>query len=658
MIQPATKFFGTMQNRATGMGMAASGFDQAEILRPSMLHYAEESALYYHGFIRTLVNLLPDAGKRAWFKPYSKNRSTFEIKNSLEQKVIDHLNKIHYTWMKKDERRRASVREMFADAQCIGRKHGDGFIILLIADGREPHEPVDFDNIHSFQGMVVIDPSQVTIDNYTAALDPTKPIYYKIMTRLEDDSAYSTSTWHFSRVLRFPGTKPDRDVVKANRGFNISSLQLVVHAFLYWYQAIMSGAGMLKNYNQVVWLMNGALELLQEDAQAGTRTNENLIKERLRMAEESSSVLHPLVIDKDNEQLQFPTRSFSGANDIILGVKDYLEATIDIPLHKVFKSDARTSGLESKNTAGLANRTEWATCQNDFLETFWLENFNYISHIVIKAKDSKFNEQNADLLFEPGAEVEYTKEEEIQQKDKESVIQERDIKSSIYSAEEIRAMREGVEIPKLFKKADPMNSKKQQEQAVQEIQKQASNPSKNELSPENLGKQPQNPQKRKDSIHMDIIRDDATPSRKITEWKGYKLGLQYFPFQERHGRRLPCAYGHIQKTRGDDGMALDCYVGVNLESPNLYAITQNDQEGNYDEDKIMIGFNFADEAVRVFRQVMPDWAFGGIKPITTDYLEQRKIRSDSDILPDSYWDEESEVTPKSFNAVAAAIAAG
>lgn len=63
-------------------------------------------------------------------------------------------------------------------------------------------------------------------------------------------------------------------------------------------------------------------------------------------------------------------------------------------------------------------------------------------------------------------------------------------------------------------------------------------------------------------------------------------------------------YGEIRKTTGTDKDKLDVYIGPNPQSKKVFIIHQNHpgnhpkKAGQYDEDKVMLGFNSADEAKR------------------------------------------------------------
>ena len=53
-------------------------------------------------------------------------------------------------------------------------------------------------------------------------------------------------------------------------------------------------------------------------------------------------------------------------------------------------------------------------------------------------------------------------------------------------------------------------------------------------------------------------------------------------------------YGFIIGVKGIDGEELDCFVGNDEPSPNVYVINQIKHDGHYiDEQKVMFGFNSA-----------------------------------------------------------------
>lgn len=56
-------------------------------------------------------------------------------------------------------------------------------------------------------------------------------------------------------------------------------------------------------------------------------------------------------------------------------------------------------------------------------------------------------------------------------------------------------------------------------------------------------------------------------------------------------------YGYIDNTIAVDGDELDCFIGPNLDSKNIYIVEQLDPNTDlFDEYKVMLGFNNSNEA--------------------------------------------------------------
>lgn len=73
------------------------------------------------------------------------------------------------------------------------------------------------------------------------------------------------------------------------------------------------------------------------------------------------------------------------------------------------------------------------------------------------------------------------------------------------------------------------------------------------------------------------------------------------PSGKRWSIAMPCAYGHIPSTEGDDGEEVDIFVGPNPSAPHVFAINQKDAEtGEHDEQKIMLGFDNETEAAKTY----------------------------------------------------------
>lgn len=89
--------------------------------------------------------------------------------------------------------------------------------------------------------------------------------------------------------------------------------------------------------------------------------------------------------------------------------------------------------------------------------------------------------------------------------------------------------------------------------------------------------------------------------------------------------KMHYAYGYIRGTVGKDKDHLDCYIGPDKKSCKVFIVHQNDPvTGDYDEDKVMIGWNSAEEAKAAYlKQYDRPGFFGSMH--TTDIDTFKKV---------------------------------
>ena len=74
---------------------------------------------------------------------------------------------------------------------------------------------------------------------------------------------------------------------------------------------------------------------------------------------------------------------------------------------------------------------------------------------------------------------------------------------------------------------------------------------------------------------------------------------------------MPAHYGYIKRTKGADGDNIDVYIGDNPSSSKVFIFDQIDKDTkNFDEHKVMIGFNSQQEAEQYYKSAFND-GFGG-----------------------------------------------
>lgn len=83
-------------------------------------------------------------------------------------------------------------------------------------------------------------------------------------------------------------------------------------------------------------------------------------------------------------------------------------------------------------------------------------------------------------------------------------------------------------------------------------------------------------------------------------------------------------YGYIKGTMATDGDEMDCYVGPNQNADDVYVIIQTKPTGEFDENKVMIGFDSKHAAKTAFwnQYDCPEKYFGGIFEMSVNELKQ------------------------------------
>lgn len=141
---------------------------------------------------------------------------------------------------------------------------------------------------------------------------------------------------------------------------------------------------------------------------------------------------------------------------------------------------------------------------------------------------------------------------------------------------------------------------------------------------------------------------DATPTlaqkvsgeypKRTIGWQGMTVSIENEAGSHREGvnrdgekwrQHMPFAYGYLNATTGIDGQEVDVFLGPNLERADyvyvVHARKVNRWE-EYDEDKVMLGFDTEQEAIAAFLASYTDPRFLG--PITrmlvTEFIERAK----------------------------------
>ena len=98
-------------------------------------------------------------------------------------------------------------------------------------------------------------------------------------------------------------------------------------------------------------------------------------------------------------------------------------------------------------------------------------------------------------------------------------------------------------------------------------------------------------------------------------------------------RELKSHYGYVKRTEGADGDHVDVFVGPNTDSKLAYVIDQVDQDGEFDEHKVMLGYSTQGDAVRAYMENYEDgWNVGPVSTMSTNAFE-RWLKGGDTTLP-------------------------
>lgn len=96
---------------------------------------------------------------------------------------------------------------------------------------------------------------------------------------------------------------------------------------------------------------------------------------------------------------------------------------------------------------------------------------------------------------------------------------------------------------------------------------------------------------------------------------------------------MPDHYGYLRQTDGADGDQLDCYVGPNPASDQVWIIdTRNPRTGLFDEHKVMLGYDSEPQVLKTFADGYTDGSvlrrLGTITPVTMDQFKEWLMKGD------------------------------
>ena len=215
------------------------------------------------------------------------------------------------------------------------RLYGGALVVMVIDDGREMDEPVDWDNIHGIDELLVFERPLVTPDyNSIYAHDPRDRKWSKFgMPEFYDISpAYGRPfRVHESRCLLFKnGTLPQYGSRMEYRFFGMPEYVRTHKSIQETVTSHGNGTKLLDRAVQAIYKMNDLANLLETDE------GEDIVLRRLRIIDMAKGIINSIAIDANGEDYDYKTVTFSGVKDIIDATCNMLSAVTNIPQTKLF----------------------------------------------------------------------------------------------------------------------------------------------------------------------------------------------------------------------------------------------------------------------------------------------------------------------------------
>ena len=283
-----------------------------------------------------------------------------------------------------DELDRLDWEETAATAIKWARLYGGAVIVMLVDDGCDIEEPLDWDNVEEIEELLVyeraiVQPDQASL--YTH--DPGSASRYG--SRFQRPEFYTVNSRqgsfrvHESRCLIFQNGKlPETGVCSTYLYFGIPEYLRIKDALR---DAVVSHATapkMLERCVQAIYKLKGLSNLLKTDE------GEDKVLDRIELIDLARGLLNTLVIDADGEDYDFKSMSLAGVKDIIDTTCNMLSAVTSIPQTILFgRSPA------GENSTGDSDMENYYNFVNKIQKMMLKKNMRILLDLILKCGKAK-----------------------------------------------------------------------------------------------------------------------------------------------------------------------------------------------------------------------------------------------------------------------------
>lgn len=297
-----------------------------------------------------------------------------------------------------DELDRLDWEETAATAIKWSRLYGGAIIVMLVDDGCDLDEPLDWDAVEEIEELLVyeravVEPDRTSLYEY----NPEKTRRYGSKFRKPEfytvNSQYGSFRVHESRCLIFKNGKlPETGVYSTYQYFGIPEFMRIKDALR---DAVVShglAPKLLERCVQAIYKMKNLANMLD------TTDGEEKVLKRLEVIDLARSILNSLVIDAEGEDYDFKSMPLSGVKDIIDTTCNMLSAVTNIPQTLLFgRSPA------GENSTGDSDMENYYNFVSKIQKMMLKKNMRVLLDIIFKCGQKKGNVQEI-----PAYKVEFT----------------------------------------------------------------------------------------------------------------------------------------------------------------------------------------------------------------------------------------------------------
>ncbi len=283
-----------------------------------------------------------------------------------------------------DELDRLDWEETAATAIKWTRLYGGAVVVMLVDDGCDLEEPLDWDNAEEIEELLVyeraiVQPDQTSLYTYNPGSARRygsrfqRPEFYTINSR------HGAFRVHESRCLVFQNGKlPETGVYPTYLYFGIPEYLRIKDALRDAVVSHSTAPKMLDRCVQAIYKLKNLSELLRTDE------GEDKVLDRIELIDLARGLLNTLVIDADGEDYDFKSMSLAGVKDVIDTTCNMLSAVTNIPQTILFgRSPA------GENSTGDSDMENYYNFVNKIQKMMLKKNMRILLDLIFKCGQHK-----------------------------------------------------------------------------------------------------------------------------------------------------------------------------------------------------------------------------------------------------------------------------